>query len=619
MDLGRYPYVGLDTETTGLNYPRDRAFAVGIATPEGVQHSYDFRVSGDLERAKESLRNFSGKIVCHNASFDYRMLASAGIQLDVTKFDCTAIRATLINEHEATVFPWTRGRGSFELDNLAKKYLKRSKTEDIYAELAGLFGGRATRNVQAPNLQHAPWEVVRPYVENDAELALLLWLWQEDEIEAQDIRQICDFERSLLPVVIRTEMAGVRVDLDYAVQAQAPIAKLITESQTELDRLAGMGLNVNSPKQIKEMFNPSYHDEEWWIGDYQIGTTNKGGPSLAGDIIKNMPDPRAKLISEIRSLIKTKETFLAKHVLEHSIDGRVYPNINQTKGEDGGTGTGRFSYSNPALQQIPSRNKEVAAIVKPCFLPDLGQLWADSDLASFEVRIFAHLVAAYDDSIVARYKQAPKTDFHQYVGDLTGLVRNATYAGQPNAKQLNLSMIFTQGNGATAEKMGLPWEWAKFLPKGKKDEPENYIRYKKAGPEAMAVIKKYHQNLPGVKKLADAAKKIVGAHGYIKTATGRKLRFPRGFKDYKSSGLLIQATAADENKKNWLLADEALAGEGRLILNTHDSYGLSLPEDWEPHYARVKEAIERETLRVPILLDFNGVGNNWWEALQGEA
>jgi len=616
FDLGRYKYVGLDTETTGLKYPKDKAFAVSVYAPSGETASFDFRSEG-TDRFAEWVRHYNGTFVCHNASFDCRMLTSSGVAIPPSKFDCTAVRATLINEHEATIFPWTRKPGNFTLDDLCSKYLGMRKTEDVYIRLAELFGGLATRNVQAPNLQHAPWDLVKEYQDRDAMLALKLWEWQEDEITRQGIREICEFERRLIPIVIQTEMAGVRVDLEAAEKAQKPLTRILKRQQTKLNDLAGRNLNVNSPKQIKEMFQPEQKEGDWYIGGYQIGTTPSGGPSLAGEILKGMPDERAQLIGEIRSIIKTRDTFLGKHILEHSHNGRVYPTINQTKGEDGGTGTGRFSYVDPALQQIPARNKQVAAQVKPCFLPDEGQVWLDSDLASFEVRIFAHLVAAFDNRIAQRYAANPSLDFHQMVADMTGLVRNATRAGEANAKQLNLSMIFTQGNGATADKMGMDWEWNKFLPSGAIDEEENYIRYKKAGPAAMAIIDRYHLELPGVQALAKQCKKIVAEHGYIKTAEGRKLRFPKGYKNYKASGLVIQATAADENKRNWMLIDEVLE-EGRLILNTHDSYGLSLPEDYHSEWARVKNAVERDTLRVPLLLDFNGVGANWWEALQGD-
>jgi DNA polymerase I-like protein with 3'-5' exonuclease and polymerase domains len=68
-------------------------------------------------------------------------------------------------------------------------------------------------------------------------------------------------------------------------------------------------------------------------------------------------DRRAVLISSVRSMIKTRDTFLGGHVLGHMVGDRIYPRINQNKGEDGGTGSGRLSYVDPALQQIPARNK----------------------------------------------------------------------------------------------------------------------------------------------------------------------------------------------------------------------------------------------------------------------
>ena len=104
----------------------------------------------------------------------------------------------------------------------------------------------------------------------------------------------------------------------------------------------------------------------------------------------------------------------------------------------------------------------IAAIIKPCFLPDEGCVWVDADMASFEVRIFAHLVAAYNDELARIYAENPNMDFHQWVADTMGIVRNASYSGEVNAKQLNLSMIFNSGNGAIADKLGLPWNWESF-------------------------------------------------------------------------------------------------------------------------------------------------------------
>jgi DNA polymerase I-like protein with 3'-5' exonuclease and polymerase domains len=443
-----------------------------------------------------------------------------------------------------------------------------------------------------------------------------LWDWQAKEIDRQGIQDIVNFERRLMPTIIRAETKGIRVDLAYAEEAADKITPLINEMQARINKLAGWEFNTNSPPQTKEYFQPTERNGEFFVGNAMIGKTPGGNASLGADYLRIIEDPMAAMILEIRSMIKTRDTFLRGHVLSHNYNGRVYPNVNQNKGEDGGTGPGRLSYSGPAMQQIPSRNKKVAALVKPCFLPEEGQKWVDIDEASFEVRVFAHLVN--NPTIVQAYRDKPSLDFHQFVADLTNLPRNATYGGEANAKQLNLSMIFNSGNGAIADKMGMPWEWNSFLPRGKEDKPENWITYKKAGEEALNVIAKYHHRVPGVQDLADGCKATAERRGHIFTRLGRRLRFPNGYKCYKASGLLIQATAADINKENWMTIEETLQGRGHLMLNTHDSYSMSLPEDWKPIYKEVKAELEKPKLRVPLLVDLNGVGDNWWQALQGE-
>ena len=268
------------------------------------------------------------------------------------------------------------------------------------------------------------------------------------------------------------------------------------------------------------------------------------------------------------------------------------------------------------MQQIPSRNKVVAAIVKPCFLPDEGQVWLDYDLNSFEVRVFAALASLYDktQTLLKAYGEDPYLDFHQWVADLTGLIRNAEYGGQPNAKQLNLSMIFSQGKGATAAKMGLATTEDEF-----EDEWGEKIKFQRAGADADFIINQYHNQIRGVRELARTAKDRSEKRGYVRTKYGRHLRFPKKYKSYKASGILIQATSADINKENWCLIDEALESRGRITLNTHDSYSLSVdPEHLERVEQDVMGVVNREFLGIPLLLDRNGVGRNWWSALIDE-
>lgn len=605
ISIHNYPYFGYDTETTGLIYPVDRAFGFSLAFPDGRTEYIDIREQPKMvEWLNDETAHYNGAIICHNASFDFRMSSIAGINLPIHLMDDTVIRACNINEH----------LNSYELDYLGKKYLNKGKKTEIYEELAKIFGGPATKKTQMKNISKAPVHVVAPYAEEDALLALLLWEWQEEEIKRQGIEKIIKFERELMPTFIRAEMRGIRVDIDYAEQAADAITPIIKEKQQTLNKQAGSEVNVNSPPQVKALFNPKEDvNGNWFASDgTPLKKTPKGKASLGAEALREISDGKAKLILELRSLIKTRDTFLRGHVIGHCHNEYVYPTINQSKGEDGGTGTGRLSYQNPAMQQIPSRNKKVAAIVKPCFLPDEGQIWVDADKASFEVRVFYHLIN--NKNINEAYAIDPNKDAHQMVSDLTGLVRNAEYSGQPNAKQLNLSMIFNSGNGAIADKMGMPWEWESFVPRGKTEEDR--IWYKKAGTKAMRIINEYHRKVPGVKELAKNCKNLVEKNGFIFTKEGRRLRFPHGYKSYSASGKLIQATAADINKRNWQKIEEQLDEVGRLMLNTHDSYSMSMPEDWKPHYERVKHEIELPNLRVPLILELSGTGVNWWDAIR---
>ena len=862
-----YPYLAYDTETTGLDVlGADKVFGFSLSLPGGGDFYFDIRTNPRaVEWINDEFARFPGIIVCHNLSFDYKASTNTNIKIPLSKCVDTVVLACLINEHEI----------SYSLDNLSKRYLSignQKQGDELYKEMAKIFGGRATKNVQMRNISSAPEHLVAEYAKADTRATLNLYEWQQKEIERQGLQSIVEFEQKLTPVLIANEMAGIRVDVAAAETSVVALTGEIHTLQKQLDYVAGFHCNPQPSKDMQRLFEPVYRNGRWWANDgTPLEMTNSGKPSIGADALRTMKHPAASIILQLRSLIKTRDTFLVGHVLESANNGRIYPNINQTKGDDGGTGTGRLSYTAPAMQQIPDRRKDIAAIIKPVFLPEEGHVWVDADMASFEVRIFAHLVGTPD--IVNAYADNPETDFHQFVADLTGLPRNASYNGEPNAKQLNLcvsgdteylspegwkridqydggkvaqwsqdgtvqfvapshyhvgessdmyelsskwgtlkctgdhrlpvlspaggnynlkerkvrdmaavpnrnfsiatswnselgagcdltdaeirllvafqadgskgsdgeshewrwadknfdqlrnmnraqmdifieevrhwdgttagltggsfsytskqrdnvefvqlvahasgmtasiapdngcwkvhvstrprrsimsynirkvdgthpvycftvpssffvariggavhitgnSMIFNQGNGTTAETMDMPWSWESFYPKGSSEE----VVYKKAGDEAMAVINTYHAHMPGVKRLADGCKKTAESRGYIFTRRGRRLRFPRGYKSYKASGLLIQATAADENKQNWLIIDEALRDTGgRMVLNTHDSYSMSLPEDDAERLARkVKEMVERDRgLRVPLILEVNRPGINWWDS-----
>ena len=618
--LDEYPVVCIDTETTGLDWGKDRVFGVAIAVPactleqlladplKAPIHTTYFDVRKDRQ-SYAALRNVAPKLqlyVNHNAKFDTHMLLNDGVILDRSKTRCSTMRACLINEH----------LNEYNLDAIATRYLKIGKYGDIYQELADQFGGRVTRSVQMKNLHLAPVEIVAKYAERDAEVALRLWAWQETELKRQGLLGVENLENRLYPHIFQMERDGIRVDLAKAEEQTMALDIKIKAGQKDLDNLAGFAVNPNPSGSINKLFSPTKDGSGRWVAcdGTVLESTDAGKPSFNKEALERMKHPAAGMILRLRKLIKTRDTFIGGHILGHARNGRVHPNINQTKGDEtGGTGTGRLSYTNPALQQIPARDKEIAAIVRPIFLPEVGHGWTYGDLDQHELRIFHHYVK--NPAVVKSYCENPDLDGHQIVADLTGLPRNAPKSGGANAKQINLAMVFNMGGGELADRMNLPWTWERF-----KDAKGEVHEYKKAGPEAEAIMNKYYDMVPGVREIAQKARSIAKSRGHVKTLFGRHIRFPGGQFTHKASGLVYQGTAADLNKDNIIRVAEYLAREcpeARVLLNIHDETSASLPlnSDWRKLCRGMRDVIQdRPEIRVPLRIDFSELAPNWWEA-----
>lgn len=597
--------VCIDVETTGVNWLEDKIFGVAVAWVENGQiKSEYFDVRGEPEKYERLLDTGFKRVVNHNIKFDLHMLKNDGAKIDPNRCEDTMIRAALINEH----------LHSYSLDSLAKKYLGVGKVDDIYEKLAAIFGGRATRSTQMPNLHRAPPALVEPYARVDAEIALKLWLWQEDELERQQLHQVWELEKRLFPHVFRMERKGVRVDVDKANQQMEILTRAIDVNQKRLNELAGAEINPNPSSSILNLFQPKQNSDGVWVScdGTVLSSTPAGKPSIDSDALRAMKHPAAAMILKIRKMLKTRDTFIGGHILGHQKNGRVHPNINQTKSDGmGGTGTGRLSYTKPALQQIPSRDREIASVVRPIFLPDENMGWSYGDLDQHELRIFHHYVN--NQQIIQAYRNNPDLDGHSAVAELTGLPRNAPQSGGANAKQMNLGMVFNMGGGELAAQMGMPYTVETVELGGEMRE------IKKAGPEAQAIIDRYYQMVPGVKEIAQKARSIAKSRGYVKTLKGRHIRFPGGQFTHKASGLVYQGTAGDLNKLNIInICDylESELPEAKLLLNIHDEYSISLPFGGaEKHLREIKHIVQnRPEIRVPLRIDFSEPCSNWWDA-----
>jgi DNA polymerase I-like protein with 3'-5' exonuclease and polymerase domains len=612
-ELSRFPHFALDFETTGLHFWKDKIFGVAVSTPDDRDYYFDTRSDpGTLEWLRREMPRCAGKArwINHNIKFDAEFALAADIDVPLDDMDCTMVRAALIDEHRLT----------YDLDSLGKDYVGIGKMDDIYEELAKLFGGAATKSKQIVNLHRAPKSLAGKYAKQDTRTALKLWLWQEREIQEQNLGRVAELERQLMPVLIAIEMGGVRVDLDASEKAAKDIDVMVNRTQKELDRLAGFPVNPNPSGSIHKLFEPKKNEQGiWLLNDGTVAeSTPAGKASISADCLRQMKHPAAAMILKLRKAIKTRDTFIRGHILSYHNNGLIHANYNQTKTEDDvGTGTGRLSVNAPALQQIPARDKDIASVVRALFLPDAGQDWCCNDWAQMDFRMMAHYV---NNRVINKaYAENADTDFHSLAADLTGLPRSPRYAGDANAKQINLGLVFGMGMGKLAYEMGLPYTVETYKSRGVDKT------WMKPGSEAEAVFEKYHENIPGVKAMLSTASSIAKDRGYVMTILGRHIRFPGGRATHKAGGLIFQGSAADALKQKLVEVHREISGtDSRLLMNVHDEFDLSVPKARNgtppPVLARVKEIIttfDGEStpikFRVPIRAD-QQVGPNWWIA-----
>jgi len=601
-EIPRHEVIALDYETSGLKYwdPDFRVFGIAVAVGDQSWY-YDIR---ENPQVVDWLRDLlpGRKVVAQNAQYEYQCTRHFKIDPRSVSWYCTMVVECLIDEHHM----------SYDLASIAKyrgvASQKLSHLEDIRAAM----GWRDSREVLS-RLSEVPPAIVAPYGASDASDALAIYRAQIKEIEMQGLTRVVDLEMRLLPVLADMSWVGVRVDLEAA---HAAIPKLDVQEDTlqkEVNEIVGHEFNVNSSPQVREFFKPEPVSKFQWrlIDGTLVGPTKGGkGPSLDQNVMRQITHPLAAKILALRKTIKLRDTFIKGHVIGSADgDGYVHTQFNQTRNDaDAGTVTGRLSSTDPALQQITKRDKVNAAILRAMFLPDAGDDWMCTDYSQVDFRCAAHLIN--DPAVIQAYQENPALDYHQIVSDMTGIPRNPPYAGAPNTKQINLGLAFGAGAGKLAFMMGMEY--------GIK-ESRGKMQYT-PGQGATDVFNLYHKKLPGVKEFMKQAEAVAKETGYVRTALGRRLRFPTGA--HKAAGLLYQAYAADLHKLGLIAIDDLIRADrlpARLLMSCHDEAGVSMKQNDCIKSRIVKEytnfGSDSSVVRMRVPITASGdYGANWWEA-----
>jgi DNA polymerase I-like protein with 3'-5' exonuclease and polymerase domains len=628
-DLRKYDEIAIDLETRDPDLKSKGSGAiigngevVGIAVAvEGWKGYYPIaHEAGPNMDRKKVLEWFKDICECpatkifHNAMYDVSWIRNLGIKINGLIID-TMIAASIIDEN----------RFQYSLNSLSWVYLNQGKNEALLTKAAKERGLDPKAD-----MWRLPSTEVGGYAEKDAELTLMLWQKFKKIIIEDDLQNIFNLETDLFPCLVDMRFLGVRVDVQKAHTLKTALRikeeNLIQQIKIE----TGIEVQLMAARSIAPLFDKLNLPYE--------RTEKTGEPSFVKNFLVNHNHPVVRMIAEARKINKIRTTFIDS-IIKHEHKGRIHADINQIRSDDGGTVTGRFSYSNPNLQQIPARDPETGPLIRSLFLPDEGCKWGTFDYSQQEPRLVTHYASRFGlssvEPVASAYEQDPTTDFHKTVAQLANIDRK-------EAKTINLGLFYGMGKAKLMNELGVTKE--------KADE----------------LFANYHNMVPFVKQLMNKLMNASQTKGQIKTLLGRRCRFPkyepilRGsdwgtyvpaedhermeelrdmgpyLKDnednfitdkdgnkrknywhgnptrraftYKALNKLIQGSAADMTKK----AMVDLYKEGHLAhIQIHDELDFSIESDSQAD--KIKDIMEKAVeLKVPNKVDYES-GPNWGE------
>jgi DNA polymerase I-like protein with 3'-5' exonuclease and polymerase domains len=602
------PGVRRDAEIVGYSFAIDDgpAFYVPVAHLGGDNVEDPAQAWRYLE---DQAKVFTGEIVGTYLNYDLDFLAQARHNKPAIVFrGARAFRDIMVAD--ALIYEL---HNSYGLDAIAKRLGFAGKNEELLRQAAADF------NVDPKGgLWRLPARYVGAYAEDDAHLPLRILALQEQEIAAQELNQIWEVESALLPVLVKMRRRGVRIDFerlarieDWSLEEEAK-ALAIVKHET------GVAIDVGDVWRAAALA-PALER----VG-INVGRTAKTGAAQIDKALLNSEDhPVLNAILWARKVNKLRTTF-AQSVRTHAVNGRIHTTFNQLFGEreDGqlrGARFGRMSCENPNLQQQPSRD-EFAAEWRAIYIPEEGMQWGCMDFSQQEPRWCAHFANAMRlegaAEMVRRYNEDPNTDNHQMMADITGLPRK-------EAKIVYLGIMYGEGGYKLCVDLGYPTA-VKVTYKGKwyaEDSPEGQEalgkggrRVQAAGPQGQAVLDRFDDNAPFVRKLSKACSSVAEQRGYIRTILGRRCRFPKdegGNFDwtYKALNRLIQGSSGDQCKAAMVEVDRA---GHHLALQVHDELDCSIKDRKEGEaIAEIMQNVIK--MSVPFKVDVE-VGPSWGEA-----
>ena len=591
-DLSKHDEIAIDLETKDLDLTKmgsgsviGNGGVVGIAVAvEGWSGYYPIahEGGGNMDKSMvikwfQAVLKLPATKIFHNAMYDVCWIRTLGLSISGKIVD-TMIASALVDENQMR----------YDLNNCSKRYTGKGKDESALYNAAKEWGIDPKAE-----MYKLPAIYVGQYAEKDAEITLDLWKELKKEIDHQDINSIFNLETELFPCLVDMRFLGVRVDVEGAHKLKQ---QLITEEKACLQRVkkeTQVDVQIWAARSIEQVFQK--------LSLPYDRTEKTNSPSFTKNFLQNHPHPLVKQIAQAREINKAHTTFIDT-IIKHSHKGRIHAEINQLRSDNGGTVTGRFSYSNPNLQQIPARNKDLGPKIRSLFIPEEGHTWGCFDYSQQEPRLVVHYAALQNlygaGEVLDAYNDGD-ADFHSIVAEMADIPRD-------QAKTINLGLFYGMGKNKLQAELGVSKE------------------------KANGLFKQYHNKVPFVKQLMDNVMQRAQEAGKVRTLLGRLCRFhlwePNQFGihkalphdaaltehgpgikrayTYKALNKLIQGSAADMTKKAMI----ELYKEGIIPhIQVHDELDISVDGNEEKIIEIMENAVK---LEVPNKVDYE-FGSNW--------
>jgi DNA polymerase I-like protein with 3'-5' exonuclease and polymerase domains len=596
-DLRPYDEIAIDLETrdpdlktmgSGSVIGNGEVVGIAVAVPGRKYYFPIAHGSGPNMDRKKTIEWFKDVLasdaikIFHNAMYDVCWIRQMGLKINGLIVD-TMIAASLIDEN----------RFRYDLNSLSWDYLGHGKNEVALNEEA------KSRGLDPKSeMWKLPAMYVGSYAEKDAELTLELWQIFKKEIIHQDIESIFNLETDLFPCLVDMRFLGVRVDSDRATLLKQELETEEKKLLLAISKETTIEPQIWAARSIAKVFDKLSLPYE--------RTVKTNSPSFTKNFLQEHKHPVVNMIARAREINKAHTTFIDT-ILRYEHKGRIHADINQIRSDQGGTVTGRFSYSNPNLQQLPARNKDLGPMIRSLFLPDEGRTWGCFDYSQQEPRLVVHYASLYKfpsvNDVIDNYENDSAADFHQTVADMAEIPRT-------QAKTINLGLFYGMGKAKLQAELGVS-----------KDK-------------AAELFDQYHAKVPFVKQIMNAASNRAQERGQIRTLLGRLCRFhlwePNQFGmhkalpheealrehgpgikrayTYKALNKLIQGSAADMTKKAMLdLYKEGIVAH----IQIHDELCVSVesPEQAKKIIEVMENAV---SLEVPNKVDYEK-GKTWGE------